>query len=119
MAILLQQIEAKLREVSDLVFYGSADDEDNISLWNYVVFFRDTIRRNPNNTGFSDYYIVAIVHENWVPQEMIDNAIERLETLPGLRLAQSDIEFDYSRKPGTKAVVEAALIPFVRSRKKV
>lgn len=119
MAILLKSIETKLYEVADKVYYGSADPEDNIALWNYIVFLRDAIRRNTNSTNFSDYYTVAIVHENWVPQEMIDAVIEKVETIPGVRLAQSDIDFNYTRKPGTNAVIEVASIPFVHARKKV
>lgn len=116
---MLKPIESKLYEVADKVYYGAADEADNIALWNYIVFLRNTIRRGPNNTSYSNYYTVAIVHENWVPQEMIDAVIEKVESLPGMRLAQSDIEFDYTRKPGTNAVIEVASIPFVHARKKV
>lgn len=116
---MLEQLETKLREVADLVFYGSADDVENAALWNYIVFFRDRIARNPNNTGYTDYYTVAIVHENWVPDEMIEVVISKLESLPGVRLANSDIGFDYSRKPSTNAVVEIATLTFSRARKRV
>lgn len=116
---MLKAIESKLYEVADRVYYGAADDADNISLWNYIVFLRDTIRRSETSTGYSDYYTVAIIHENWVPQEMIDAVIDKLETLKGVRLAKTDIEFDYTRKPGTNAVIEVASIPFVHARKKV
>lgn len=116
---MLKTIETKLYEVADKVYYGSADAEDNIQLWNYIVFLRDTISRTENNTGYSDYYTVAIVHENWVPQDMIDSVIENMEAIKGMRLAKADIDFNYTRKPGTNAVIEIASIPFVHSRKKV
>ena len=116
---MLEQFESKLREVADLVFYGSADDVGNAALWNYIVFFRDRIARSPNNIGYTDYYTVAIVHENWVPNEMIEEVIAKVEALPGVRLASSDINFDYSRKPSTNAVIEIATLAFSCSRKRV
>lgn len=116
---MLEQIEAKLKEVSDLVFYGAADDVGNGALWNYIVFFRDSVRRGPNNTTFTDYYTVGIIHENWVPDAMIDAVIEKLETLPGVRLSTGNIEFNYSRKPSTNAVIEVATLTFCKARKRV
>lgn len=115
----MTDIEAKLKEISDVVYYGSADDKDNLPLWNYIVFFRDTVRRGANNTGFTDYFTVAIVQENWIPDEMIEETITKLEALPGVRLAGQDIDYNYTRKPGTNAVVEIATIPFSRARKRV
>ena len=116
---MLQAIEAALREVQEPVFYGSADDVGNAALWNYIVFFRDRRARNQNNSGYTDYFIIAIIHENWVPSEMIDAVIERMETLPGIRLANTDISFDYTRKPGTNAVIEVATLTFAHARKRV
>lgn len=116
---MLQTIESKLREVSDLVFYGSADDVGNSALWNYIVFLRDRTSRSANNTGYTDFYTVAVIHENWVPDEMIESIVSKLETLPGVRLANTDIEFNYTRKPSTNAVIEIATLTFARARKRV
>lgn len=116
---MLQQIEAKLKEVSDKVFYGAADDIGNSALWNYIVFFRDSVKRGTNNTSFTDYFTVAIIHENWVPDEMIEATISNMESLPGMRLANNDIEFNYSSKPSTNAVIEIATLTFARARKRV
>lgn len=116
---MLEQFEAKLREVADLVFYGSADDVANNALWEYIVFWRDRTARNPNNTGFTDYYSVAFVCENFVPDEKVAAIIEKIEALPGVRLANSDIEFNYTRKPSTNAVIEIATLTFSRARKRV
>ena len=116
---MLQAIEAALREIQEPVFYGSADDVGNASLWNYIVFFRERRTRNQNNTGYTDYFTVAIIHENWVPDELIDAVIEKMEGLPGFRLANTDVSFDYTRKPGTNAVIEVATLTFSRARKRV
>lgn len=116
---MLEQIESALKEVLEPVFYGSADDIDNSALWNYIVFFRDTTNRSEGNLSYADYYTVAIIHENWVPNELIEAVITKMEALKGMRLAKADIEFEYSRKPSTNAVIEVAAIPFVLARKKV
>ena len=116
---MLQAIESTLREVQEPVFYGSADDVGNAALWNYIVFFRDRRARNQNNTGYTDYFTVAVIHENWVPDEMIEAVIEKVEALPGFRLANTDVVFDYARKPGTNAVIEVATLTFSRARKRV
>ena len=117
---MLEQLEKKLQEVMPIVYYGAAqDDEENITLWNYIVFWRGRTTRNQNNTGFTDYYSVAIVHENWVPDEMIEATISKIETLPGVRLANSDIDFNYTRKASTNAVIEIATLTFGHARKRV
>ena len=116
---MLQTIEAALKEVIEPVFYGSADDVNNAALWNYIVFFRDRRTRNQNNTGVTDYFTVGIVHENWVPDELIETTIAKMEAIPGIRLANTDAVFDYTRKPGTNAVIEVASLTFARARKRV
>lgn len=116
---MLQTIEAKLSAIAEPVFYGTADEIKNGGLWNYIVFFRDKLSRNDGNTGYTDFYTVGVVHENWVPDELISDVIDAIESIPGMRLARADIDFNYTRKPGTNAVVEIASIPFCRSRKKV
>lgn len=114
---MLQTIKTKLQEVSDLVFYGSADDVGNNALWNYIVFFRARTSRTANNTAFTDYYTVAIISENFVPDEMISSVISVMESIPGIRLSSSDIEFNYSRKPSTNKVIEIATLTFSRARR--
>ena len=117
---MLEQLEKQLQEVMPIVYYGSAqDDEENTTLWNYIVFWRGRTTRNQNNTGFTDYYTVAIVHEDWVPDELIEATITKIESLPGVRLASSDIDFNYTRKPSTNAVIEIATLTFSRARKRV
>lgn len=116
---MLQTIEAKLKEVIETVYYGSADPVDNNALWRYIVFFRDRTSRSANNKGYSDYYTVGIVDENYVSVDDVEKVVEKMESIPGVRMASTDIDFNYARKPGTNAVVEIASISFVHARKKV
>lgn len=114
---MLQKIEAALKGVLEPVFYGSADDVGNNALWNYIVFFRDRTSRTANNTSFTDYYTVAIINENYVPDDLISSVISVMESIPSIRLANSDIDFSYSRKPSTNAVIEIATLTFSRARR--
>lgn len=116
---MLNAIEEKLQAFADKVFYGTADEVKPSELWNYIVFWRDRLARNEGNTGYTDYYNVAVVNENWVPDELISSVIEAMETLSGMRLARSDISFEYTRKPSTGQVIEIAIITFCKSRKRV
>lgn len=116
---MLKQIEEKLQAVLPTVYYGSANEDENIPIWNYIVFWRDSTKRSANNTSFTDYFTVAIVHEDWVPDEMIEQVIDSLESIPGMRLSNADVGFNYSRKPSTNAVIEIATMTFSRPRKRV
>lgn len=116
---MLELIESKLQEVLNPVYYGSAGEVENTALWNYIVFWRDSTKRSTNYTSFTDYYTVAIVHENWVPDDLIEKIITNMESIRGVRLANSDIDFNYSRKPSTDAVIEIATLTFYCPRKQV
>lgn len=116
---MLELIESKLQEILNPVFYGSAGNVENIALWNYIVFWRDSTKRSANNTSFTDYFTVAIVHEDWVPDELITKVINNIESIPGMRLANNEIDFNYSRKPSTDAVIEIATLTFLAPRKRV
>ena len=116
---MLELIESKLQEVLNPVFYGTAGNVENIDLWNYIVFWRDSTKRSASNTSFTDYYTVAIIHENWVPDDLIEQIITNMESIRGVRLANSDVDFNYSRKPSTDAVIEIATLMFYCPRKRV
>ncbi len=115
---MLEKIQTKLRGVSERVYYGSADNIDNAALWDYIVFFRERTARSMNATSYTDYFTVAVVCENWIPQELIISVIEAMESIAGMRLAKSDIEYNYTRKPSTNAVIEIATMSFGVPRKK-
>ncbi len=100
------------------VDYGMATSVQEKDLWDYVAFNRETISTS-DRQGFTDRINVALVREEFVPQEDIDSVIEALSAIPGVRLDPTkDIEFAYMAKPGSNAVVEMAELPFLRARKK-
>lgn len=114
--MILEDIEAKLKEIDDHVFYGMAGDSMRETRWNYIVFNRVNIKYPNNKTAASDYFDVHIIRENYIPDGLDAVVAEKLCALPGVRLG-GDGTFNYVQKPNTDIVVEILTIPFVRARK--
>ena len=115
--MILEDIEAKLKELDPNVFYGMVDQNMTETVWDYIVFNRTTINRSANRTSASDHFDVHIIRENYIPDGFEDEVIDKLCTLPGVRYAGGNTEFHYVQKPSTNIVVEMMTIPFVRARK--
>lgn len=121
--MLLEEIEKALQEIDPIVFYGIAsqnnpDTNEPLTLWNYTVLDRVNIRHSENKTSASDYFDVHIVRENYVPEGIDFEIIEKLCALPGVKLSGEACSFDYVQKPNTDIVVEMLTIHFVRARKR-
>lgn len=114
---MLETFESKLKEFGLPVFYGIADTVEDGALWNYIVFSRDRTTRSPNNRGYSDYVQVALVHENYIPVGVVEEIVDKMESISGVRLAQSDVKYTYTRKDSTNAIIELAVMTFVCPRK--
>lgn len=115
--MILSDIEAKLREIDPSVYYGMVDESRKETLWNYIVFNRSTITHSANKTSATDHFEVHIIRENYVPEGIDVEVIEKLTSLPGVKLAGTDCTFNYVQKPNTNIIVEMLSIPFVRARK--
>lgn len=93
------------------VMYGRVTDVPEE--WNYIVFGRDTMKKSgTSRNDFNRYYTVAIVHEDYLPMDGEIAVIRELEKIPGLKLANDDIQYDYMVKSGSQKVVEMAVITF-------
>ena len=115
--MILADIEAVLKEIDPIVYYGAVDRSMRETVWNYIVFNRTKIKRSANKTSASDCFDVHIIRENYIPEGLEEEIIEKLCALPGVRLAMEDINFVQDRKPNTNSVVEILTISFVRARK--
>lgn len=118
--MVLNDIKEALEKLwpSEPVDYGIATTVTETDMWNYVVFNRMTIRTS-DRQGYTDRINVSVVREDYVPQEDIESVITALNAISGVRLdASKDIEFAYIVKPGSNAVVEMAVLPFLRARKR-
>ena len=115
--MILEEIKQKLEEVDQLVYYGMVDDSVRETVWDYTVFNRVITRPAANKNGFSDYFDVHIVRENFIPEGIDADVIEKMLSIDGMRLAGTDGTYTYVQKPNTNTVVEMLSLHFVRARK--
>ena len=119
MTDVLNKIAAVLGELCDDTgmvgaYYGAASPPEGAP-WNYFVFGRDTTEKSSNRLDLQNYYRVAIVHEDYIPEGMVPRVIAALETAeagPLLRSTTDAIQFNYQRKTNTDLVVEWVTIRF-------
>lgn len=115
--MILDDIKAKLQEIDPHVYYGAVDPTNEFSLWNYTIFSRDRMNTNDNKTSHTYYYTVAIIRENFIPEGLAEQVIEKMCEIPGMRFAPSDHPFDYMVKPSTSAIIELLRLTFYKPKK--
>ena len=115
----LDKINAALSEVDERVYYGMAPENllRNGAPWNYTVFSREPSSRNSSKTGFTDTYAVSVVREEYVPEDVLPAVIAAMESIPGMRLSDAPVEYDYARKPNTSDIAEMMVVRFTKARK--
>lgn len=111
---LLEEIRDKLKNVDPKVYYGLAEKTEPC---NYIVFRRNRIKHSANKTGKTHYYSVAVVREDYVEEGIENKIIEEMRKIPGMKVSQEDISYDYAKKPNTNKVVEIMEIPFCKAVK--
>jgi hypothetical protein len=117
--LLLEEIQTKLQEIDSYVFYGMADEEQITSKWDYTVFMRRNLSISDTKQGYTDRYAVAIVRENFIPEGLETQVINKMLEIAGMRIASTDCQYNYVKKPNTNIVVEILTIEFVKARKRV
>ena len=115
--MILNDIKEKLQEIDSNVFYGMVDDSMREMRWDYIVFNRKLTKPGKNRTGYSCYFSVNIIRENFIPEGLELAVIDKMLEIPGMRLAETDMEYAYRAKPNTDAIVEMVSIDFVRPMK--
>ena len=115
--MILKDIQDKLEEIDSNVFYGAVDRKMKELEWNYIVFNRGTLRSTKNKTGYSDYFDVHIVREEYIPEGLDEQVIDKMLEIDGMRLADVDGTYDHIYKDKTNNVVEMLSLRFVRARK--
>lgn len=115
--MVLNDLRDKLEQLDENVFYGAVDNRMKEALWNYTVFNRSKLKIGTNRTGYSDYYDVHIVREEYIPEGLDTEVIEKVLEISGMRLASEDGVYSYVKKDNTNNVVEMLTLRFVRARK--
>ena len=90
---------------------GTLTTED---VWDYAVFFRTQLSPTGGKTGVAQTYEVALVFEEYVPDEKVWACIDAMTAIPGMRLADTGGTYQYTTKPNTEQVVEILTLDFVR-----
>lgn len=116
--MILDEITKKLEEIDPVVFYGAVDKKMKEEIWDYIVFNRSVMKFSASKKGYTDGYTVHIVREEFIPDGLAEEVIEKMEEIAGMKVGSSDSEYTYMVKPSTDAVVEMLSIDFMRARKK-
>lgn len=115
--MILEDIKNKLEQIDNRVYYGIVDKEVKETLWNYIVFNRVKFKASSNKTGYSYYYDVHIIRENFIPEDLEIEVINKILEISGMRLSEDDFQYEYIEKPNTNIVIEMLSIRFVRAKK--
>lgn len=115
--MILAEIKEKLLEIDPIVFYGAVNPNEIETAWDYIVFERKVTKPSTNQTGYSHYFTVHIIRENFVPEGLELDVIAKMKEIPGMKLSSNDMTYDYTVKPSTDAVVEMLSMDFVRAVK--
>lgn len=113
---MLNRIRDKLEEIDNNVFYGGALGLDKSEPWNYIVFGRKSLRSSANRTSYSDVYEVDIVREEYIPEGLDMDVIEKLTNDLPLKLNGDEFQYSYMTK-GDGIVVEILALEFVKARR--
>ena len=116
--MILEDIKNKLLEIDDQVHYGTLTEGQNEDIWNYIVFARKHRKTAKDKTGDVKYYEVAIVRENFIPEDDEESVIEKMLELPGMRLSAGDHPYEYTTKKNTETVVEMLVLEFYKASKR-
>lgn len=115
--MILDEIKQTLEQIDTRVYYGMVDREVKETAWNYIVFNRSNLKPTGNKTGYADGYDIHIIRENFVPEGIDLEIIEKMQKLHGLRFAAEGGTYNYIMKPNTNIVVEMLSLHFTRARK--
>lgn len=116
--MILNRIKEALEAVDPNVYYGMAGTVDDGDLWDYLVFARKSLSAADQRTGYVDTYRVAIVRENFIPNETVFQVVDAMLSIPGMRLASNAFDYDYATKGKTNTVVELLVLEFTKPVKR-
>lgn len=118
---MLDQIKAALEAAFDLpVYYGTSAEASGHAVYDYIVFWRDRVAWKVGSRGdYTNYYTVALVRQNYIPEEETLTILDALRDIPGLKETSDGITYSYLTKPGTALALEVAEYHFLEAKKRV
>ena len=115
--MILDDIKTALEAVKPRVYYGIVDASVKDTKWDYIVFNRLRRKTSQNKTGYSYYFAVHIISENFIPEDIDIEVTNKMLEIDGMKLADLDGEYTYVQKPNTGETVEMLTLYFVKARK--
>ena len=113
------KIKEKLLELDKTVYYGLVPDTVANDDWNYIVFGQRKIKKSgTSSTDLNGYWYVTIVREDYIPDDIVFEVLEKMSEIAGLRLADGDYEYTYTFKGNTNIVVEILELQFTKTKKR-
>ena len=116
--MVLNEIKDALEAVDPNVYYGMAGSLQDGDLWDYIVFSRSTLNASANKTGYTDKFRVAIVREEFIPDDTVYEVIEAMLAIDGMKLSGGEFTYEYAKKPNTNTVIELLVLDFVKPKKR-
>lgn len=112
------KIIEQLLTIDENVFYGMVPENTELEDWNYLVFGKQKIKKG-GTTGIdlTDYYVVTIVREDFIPDDIVSQVIEKVTSINGVRLADGESNYEYVTKGNTNLVVEILPLYFSKTKK--
>lgn len=112
---LLDEIEQKLKEINPNTKYAKLYNFDDLQDYNFLVFGKKGLRKTEDGRSLQNSFYVIIVNENYIDDSTVLSVIDKVEEIPGLRLASGDFQFEYLRKGNTDFVVETLMLEFSKT----
>ncbi len=116
--MILNEIKAKLAEIDPNIYYGMVDDSvKDEPVWDYIVFDRKALKTNPSKSGYTEVYSVHIIREEYIPEGLEIEVIDKMLEIPGMKMSANDGVYNYVMKTNTNIVMEIFSVEFIRAKK--
>ncbi|MDD3185945.1 MAG: hypothetical protein ACOX1S_05340 [Anaerostipes sp.] len=109
---MLNELKEKIESFGYPVEYGQCmEDYDT---WDYFVFGRRNVSKERND--FKTKYFVAIVRENFIPENFEIDVIKKVEEIKGLKFT-NEAMYEYTKSRKTDHVVEILVLEFAKIKR--
>nr|DAK63095.1 MAG TPA: hypothetical protein [Caudoviricetes sp.] len=114
---MLNDIKQALEKLGYKAYYGRSLAKPNDD-WNYFVFNKSrTSRSGTNRMDYNKYYQVHFICEDYIEEDFEFKIIKQVTENTKLKLADTEIAFNYITKNNTDRVVEICTIEFTKAKK--
>lgn len=109
------KIKEALKEIVQDVYYGAGRFQGREN-WDCIVFGKRRTGKSESKGGITRRYFVAIVKEEYIPEDLEKQVIEKMKTL-GFKISDTDTAYDYVQKAG-ECTVEICTMEFGKTEKR-